>query len=249
METGSSKKRKFLPNISKAQSKKSNQTNDTNEANEKKVSKQANRKSLKNVKKSGKPQSKFVQSYSIFETGVGVFEKNKYERDYGSSTSVSQRKTTENSANKEIMEEMEDRDFEITSAICDIKQDHRLSPILMRNTEDEENDLDENNEAKFCQFLTSNTDRDIFCMRVSEKIFSPDHPSGFIGKMQVLSNGETRLNLGDSTFQLVSSRPEYNNYELIRIDDTDQVHITCLGYPNHFLGAVPQLDDLEQLGN
>ncbi|CAL8091291.1 unnamed protein product [Calicophoron daubneyi] len=265
----SSAKRKFVPNIKKALNKHVI-TDDGPAKKPRKDSKSADptpnrggksgRGGFHGFARDGKSQ--FVQSYSIFETGIGCVVKNDQ-----NAVELREARPSGTSLTEvhEIGEtELKDDPLEQSEAfVTDIKQVFKDPPVVMPDSAsdpqppiDPLSDMDlsggRNCRVPFDFFTDTGSGR-LFTVQLPDKLIptnSDELKEGRFGKIQVLDNQQVRLVVGEATFELVSPHPLSMASDVVLADqrNEDYVRLNCVGHLDQAMVAVPNLEDFVHLG-
>ncbi|KAG5451305.1 hypothetical protein CSKR_201391 [Clonorchis sinensis] len=265
-------KRKFVPNLKKALNKQvlTDSRPSKSARGDQKPSDQATHRPTRFGRGGGqqtqrrdeKPQ--FVQSYSIFETGIGCVvktDKNAVELRESRPSSDSVCRTE----HQEVDEtELKDDPLEnYQSFVTDIKQVFKDPPVLMHDSAagtqippDPLKDMDlsdgRNHRVPYDFFTDSGPGR-LFILQLPDKILPNDLEQleeGCFGKIQVLDNQQVRLVIGEARFDLISPHAPTANSDVVLVDQRgdDCIRLNCLGHLDEAMVAVPNLDDFVALG-
>ncbi|VDP77850.1 unnamed protein product [Echinostoma caproni] len=207
-------------------------------------------------------QARFVQSYSIFETGIGCAvktEKHAVELCEAQPSGAKRNDIAEIHETEEKHDPMEHSDAFIT----DIKQQFKDAPTIMQDsaagvqqTVDPLRDLDlsegRNHRVPYEFFRDSEMGR-LFTIQLPDQLLPSDFDQikeGTFGKIQLLDNHQVRLVVGGVTFDLVSPRALTHSSDVILVNDRgdDLVRLNCLGHLDQSMVAVPNLEEFVRIG-
>ncbi|KAF7255481.1 hypothetical protein EG68_07797 [Paragonimus skrjabini miyazakii] len=209
----------------------------------------------------GGPQ--FVQSYSIFETGIGCVVKPDK-----SSVELREERPSASKKHTDVQElsETELKDDPLSryeTFITDIKQVFKDPPILMQDSAasthapvDPLKDLDlsagRNHRVPYDFFTDCGPGR-LFSLRLPDKLLPSDLEQlkeGPFGKIQVLDNQQVRLVIGEAVFDLISPHPLTFSSDVVLLDPhgDEFIRLNCLGHLEQAMVAVPNLDEFVRLG-
>ncbi|THD24814.1 Rab gap:tbc [Fasciola hepatica] len=271
-DTSSNPKRKFLPNIRNALNKQI-VSNDRPA----KVSRKDSKTDGSTVQRPNKPpgrggssarapvqdgQSRFVQSYSIFESGIGCVvktEKNAVELCEARPSASGRIEVSELHETEQKQDPLEDSEAFVT----DIKQEFKDAPAIMQDSAagvqppiDPLRDMDlsesQNHRVPFEFFRDSEMGR-LFTLQLPDQMLPTDFDQikeGSFGKIQLLDNQQVRLVVGGATFDLISPRALSYSSDVILVDDRgdDLIRLNCLGHLDQSLVAVPNLEEFVRIG-
>ncbi|KAL5103520.1 hypothetical protein TcWFU_003936 [Taenia crassiceps] len=276
-----SKKRKFTPNISKALTKKS-QPDNTNSFPKSRNSHDAPKKSStkrprinRQLLESG--ESRFIQSYSIFETGLGCVPQS----DKSSVELQSLPPRAHKTSVQAVAQSPSPMDAEFDEChkalVTDVQQFYRYPPVCMPpdppnasgindpafpSVSDCPPNLMESKNPKSTLipsqlFDETSISGSLFYLRVPDALLSEDSPlqkEGKFGTIQLLDNGEARLVIGDCFFRLTSPGVASYSSDVVLVEDEageedgGVVNLNSLGHIDQFVTAVPDLERFSKLG-
>ncbi|OON13426.1 helicase protein, partial [Opisthorchis viverrini] len=265
-------KRKFVPNLKKALNKQvlTDSRPSKSTRGDRNPSDQPTHRSARFGRGAGqqtqrrdeKPQ--FVQSYSIFETGIGCVvktDKNAVELRESRPSSDSVCRTEHQEVDETELKEDPLENYQ--SFVTDIKQVFKDPPVLMHDSAagtqippDPLKDLDlsggRNHRVPYDFFTDSGPGR-LFILHLPDKILPNDLEQleeGCFGKIQVLDNQQVRLVVGEARFDLISPHAPTASSDVVLVDQRgdDCIRLNCLGHLDEAMVAVPNLDDFVALG-
>ncbi|CAH8546430.1 unnamed protein product [Dicrocoelium dendriticum] len=209
----------------------------------------------------GKPQ--FVQSYSIFETGIGCVTKtdrNAVELREARPSSERTRMEVQDSIGTELVN---DPLGHFESFVTDIKQIFKDPPVLMQDSEvgcrdavDPLSDVDlsmgRNHRVPY-DFFTKSGQGQLFLLQLPDELLPRDLEQikkGIFGKIQILDTQQVRLVVGEATFDLISPHPATASSDVVLLDqrNDDFIRLNCIGHLDHFMVAVPNLEEFVRIG-
>ncbi|KAA0195424.1 Rab gap:tbc [Fasciolopsis buskii] len=269
MSGGSNPKRKFVPNIRNALNKQVVSTDRPVKASKKdsktdgSIAQRQNKPGRGDIRGSVRDgQTRFVQSYSIFESGIGCVvkaDKNAVELCESRPSAASRTEVSELHETEGKLDPLEDAEAFVTN----IKQEFKDSPAIMQDSAagvqppvDPLHDMDlsegQNHRVPFDFFRDSEMGR-LFTIQLPDQMLPTDFDQikeGSFGKIQLLDNQQVRLVVGSATFDLISPRALNYNSDVILVDDRgdDVVRLNCLGHLDQSLVAVPNLEEFVRIG-
>ncbi|CDS39867.1 rab gap:tbc [Echinococcus multilocularis] len=272
----SSKKRRFTPNISKALAKISQsggmdpppKNRNSHDSAEKLNVKRPriNRQLLEGG------ESRYVQSYSIFETGLGcVSQSGKNTVELQSLPTRANRTSVQAVAQSPSSPMDVELDGCRRALVTDVQQFFRYPPICM--PPDPPTAFNANNLASPSVpgtpkslrstvipsqlFDETSLNGSLFYLRIPDALLSEESPlqkEGKFGKIQLLDNGETRLVIGDCFLRLTSPGVTSYSSDVVLVEDEGgeedggMVNLNSLGHIDQFVTAVPDLERFSKLG-
>ncbi|KAL5968669.1 hypothetical protein TSMEX_003599 [Taenia solium] len=276
-----SKKRKFAPNISKALAKKSQPDNTNSFPKNRNFHDSPKKSSAKRPRINRQllegGESRFIQSYSIFETGLGCVPQS----DKTAVELQSLPKRVDTISVQAVAQSPSPMDVEFDGChkalVTDVQQFYRYSPICMppdpptasgtnNSTFPSLPDCSSNLVApkNFKStvipsqlFDETSTNGSLFYLRIPDALLSEDSPlqkEGKFGTIQLLDNGEARLVIGDCFFRLTSSGVTSYSSDVVLVEDEGGeedggvVNLNSLGHIDQFVTAVPDLERFSKLG-
>lgn len=210
----------------------------------------------------GKPQ--FVQSYSIFETGIGCVTKaDRYAvelREAQPSTERSRIEIQHSNGTTFVNDPLD----QFESFVTDIKQIFKDPPVLMQDSEadcpdamvDPLSNVDlsagQNHRIPY-EFFTSSGHGRLFLLQLPDELLPQDLEQikkGIFGKIQVLDTQQVRLVIGGATFDLISPHEATASSDVVLLDQRsdDVIRLNCLGHLDQFMVAVPNLEEFVRIG-
>nr|CDS28022.1 rab gap:tbc [Hymenolepis microstoma] len=242
------KKRKFTPNITKALAKKSqagisNSIDDTRKSQEF-VGKSTTKRVRINRKALDSDEPRFVQGFSMFESGLGCAERSdrtRFERDLFPSKSnrTSSKATTE----PLLPTEVQDLDNECPT-LSNVHQVFKYPPNIMPSdppevstqfkrghlpssvpSSDNLSSTHSSTSLVHELFDEQKPNGSLFSLRIPDALLyegSPLEKSGKFGKIQILENGETRLVIGDCFFRLTSPGLAPYSTDVVLVEEEEE---------------------------
>ncbi|VDM17038.1 unnamed protein product [Hydatigera taeniaeformis] len=222
--------------------------------------------------------SRFVQSFSIFETGLGsVPQSDKSSVELQSLPKCSNKPSVQAVApSSSSPTEIEVEECHRT-IVTDVRQFYKYPPICMPPDPPavpDANALTFPPVADFSSNLVasksltstvipsrlfdeSSINGSLFYLRIPGALLSEESPllkEGKFGKIQILDNGEARLVIGDCFFRLTSPGVTSYSSDVVLVEDEGGeedggvVNLNSLGHIDQFVTAVPDLERFSKLG-